>query len=419
MKESYYNYYIPQEKIILFYNSFSNAYLVLQKENINSFFANNKLNLLRLKDDFPNTFTTFKDNGFIVDKDVDEIILYENLYLKRRFSKMHYDLTINRTLDCNLKCWYCYESHIPKSKMSNELLENIIKHLKYKLSIEPFETLNLKFFGGEPLLRPQIVNKLIEKIKELSKEYIFKIHIHFTTNGTVIIKSLLDNLKDCDVSFQITIDGNIKNHNSIRIRKKDEKGTYHSIIKNIKRISDELENSFINVRINFSNETFSQLESLVHDLDFCNRKKTVLSLHKVWQVDDNSINKSRLFEFIRYANSKQFIVRYMELSNRLGAVCYADNYNQAVINFDGKVFKCTARDFIDENNEGILTKEGFINWKTDKLMDRMNIRIATNCRKCKLFPSCPGICTQKRLESKDEMLCALNNEFTIHELYYS
>ena len=147
MKESYYNYYIHQETIVLFYNSFSNAYLVLDKKKINPFFCNNKLNLSELKNDFPNIFITLKDNGFIVDMDVDEIVLYENLCLRRRFSKSNYDLTINPTLDCNLKCWYCYESHIPKSKMSNEILESIINHLKYKLSIEPFESLNLKFFG--------------------------------------------------------------------------------------------------------------------------------------------------------------------------------------------------------------------------------------------------------------------------------
>ncbi len=415
MKESYYNYYIHQETIVLFYNSFSNAYLVLDKKKINPFFCNNKLNLSELKNDFPNIFITLKDNGFIVDMDVDEIVLYENLCLRRRFSKSNYDLTINPTLDCNLKCWYCYESHIPKSKMSNEILESIINHLKYKLSIEPFESLNLKFFGGEPLLRPQIIIKLIEKIKELSKEYIFKIYIHFTTNGTVITKSLLEKLKDCNVSFQITIDGNIIDHNAIRIRKIDGKGTYHSIIENIKRINAELKSCFINVRINFSNETFVQLESLIHDLDFCDRKKTVLSLHKVWQVDGNSINKSRLFEFIRYANKKKFLVSYMEFNNRLGVVCYADMYNQAVINYDGKVFKCTARDFIDKHSEGVLTKEGIINWKTDKLMDRLNIRIANNCKRCKLLPSCPGICTQNRLESKNEILCALTNDFTMQD----
>lgn len=417
MKESYYNHYIDQKKIILFYNSLSDAYLALDKKTSDKFIINNKLSLSLLSNNFPNIFTSFKDNGFIVDKDVNEIVLFENMCLMKRFSKKNYDLTINPTLDCNLKCWYCYENHIPKSKISNELLENIIKHLKYKSSIEPFETLNLKFFGGEPLLRPHVINELIGRIKELSKEYDFKIHFHFTTNGTIIPKSILDKLNDCDVSFQITIDGNKTNHNSVRVMKKsgNERGTYDLIIKNIKRIFNELDNSSVNVRINFSDETFVQLKSLIHDLDFCDRKRIILSLQKVWQVDSNSIDKLRLFEFIRYANSKRFIVRYMTLNNNAGIACYADNYNQAVINYNGQVFKCTARDFSDENSEGVLYKEGIINWNTEKLMDRMNIPIATNCKKCKLLPSCPGVCTQKRLENKDKILCALDKDFTAQD----
>jgi uncharacterized protein len=44
-----------------------------------------------------------------------------------------------------------------------------------------------------------------------------------------------------------------------------------------------------------------------------------------------------------------------------------------VINYDGKVFKCTVRAFNDKNSEDILTKEGIIDWKIDKLMNRMNV----------------------------------------------
>lgn len=105
----------------------------------------------------------------------------------------------------------------------------------------------------------------------------------------------------------------------------------------------------------------------------------------------------------------------MMLNNYGGSACYADNYNQVVINYDGKIFKCTARDFNDENCEGVLTKEGLIHWNTDRLLYRMNIRIAENCKKCKLLPSCPGICSQKKMENQDEVLCALDKDFTIQD----
>jgi uncharacterized protein len=46
--------------------------------------------------------------------------------------------------------------------------------------------------------------------------------------------------------------------------------------------------------------------------------------------------------------------QYMDLSRNMYA-CYADNYNEAVINYNGDVFKCTARDIIHNLNRQLLT----------------------------------------------------------------
>lgn len=416
MKESYYNFYIPQGRIVLLYNSLSEAYLAIDKKQFDSFYKKNQIDIKYLKESKLNIFSDLQHNGFIVEEDKDEVSLSETIHFRRRFSKISYDLIINPTLDCNLKCWYCYENHKKHSKLSDNIIEKIINHIIYKCQIEPFKLLNIKFFGGEPLLKPKVVNEIISKIKNLSIEYDFKIFLHFTTNGTIIPNSLIKEIKDIDCSFQITIDGEKSNHDKIRVRKNNSHslGTYDLILSNIRHICEELPKSEVTVRVNFSNNTFEALESLVDDLDFCNRKQVVLSLHKVWQVDGDSIDKVRLFQFIRYANKKSFIVRYMLLNNYGGSACYADNYNQAVINYDGKVFKCTARDFSDENSEGILTDEGLINWKMDKLMDRLSIRVASNCKKCKLFPSCSGVCSQRRIEDKG-MLCSLDKDFTMND----
>lgn len=417
MKESYYNFYIPQGNKVLLYNSLNNAYLVMRKDCFSNIIVKEKIDLVKLKEKYPSIFNSFINNGLVVDDDLNEKDICKNIYHQRKFSKKIYELTINPTLDCNLKCWYCYENHIKGSSMTDELVDKIIKHLEYKFKSEPYETLKLSFFGGEPILKPKLVKQILKKVSELSSQYNFKLLLHFTTNGTVLPQSLLSALSNHNVSFQITIDGYEINHNSIRILKKgnSKEGTYNLIIHNIKRICDTIEKSRVTVRINFSNDTFEKLESLVDDLNNCDRKKVFFSLHRVWQVDTNLISKDSLFKFIRYANSFGFLVYYMSLNNIGITSCYADHYNQAVINYDGKVFKCTARDFNEENSEGVLTKEGIINWKTDKLLDRMNIRIAENCKDCKLLPSCPGVCSQKRLENRNSENCVLDKKYSIEE----
>lgn len=415
MKESFYNFYIPQDKVVLLYNSLSDAYLAINKNQFNSFYKKEHIDIEYLKQTKTNTLKILLQNGFIVQDDKDELSLCETIHYRRRFSKISYDLIINPTLDCNLKCWYCYENHINHSRISDDIIDKIINHIIYKCHLEPFKLLNVKFFGGEPLLRPKIVIKIISIIKKLSLKYDFKLFLHFTTNGTIIPKSLIKEIKNIDCSFQITIDGEKSNHNNVRIRKNNNKlGTYDIILSNIKLICEELPKSEVTVRVNFTNDTFVALETIIDDLDFCNRKQVSLSLHKVWQIDGNSIDKTRLFQFIQYANMKNFIVRYMLLRNYGGSACYADNYNQATINFDGNVYKCTARDFNKENCEGTLTDDGMINWKMDKLMDRLSIRVAENCKKCKLFPSCSGVCSQRRIEDGGT-LCTLDKDFTIKD----
>ena len=81
-------------------------------------------------------------------------------------------------------------------------------------------------------------------------------------------------------------------------------------------------------------------------------------------------------------------------------VCYADSPNSTVINYNGDVFKCTARDFSTKSREGILNANGHIEWN-EKFKRRMEIRYGNKaCRECIILPLCNGSCTQNKLESK-------------------
>ena len=70
--------------------------------------------------------------------------------------------------------------------------------------------------------------------------------------------------------------------------------------------------------------------------------------------------------------------------------CEADNYNQAIINYDGKIFKCTARDFREEYHYGYLAESGLIVWDTQRLETRLALKFPAKCQACKLLPCCPG-----------------------------
>ena len=141
-------------------------------------------------------------------------------------------------------------------------------------------------------------------------------------------------------------------------------------------------------------------------MEFVKKENLQFNLQRIWQVDGNKIEYNEIFDFINYANNCGFIVNYLQLELK-GTTCYADNYNQVLINYDGYVYKCTARDFTKENACGKLLEEGYIKWNTDKLTKRLSVGIPKICEDCKLLPSCNGICSQKILEEGDNVKCIL------------
>lgn len=89
-------------------------------------------------------------------------------------------------------------------------------------------------------------------------------------------------------------------------------------------------------------------------------------------------------------------------------ICYADSPRHAVINHNGDVFKCTARDFATESREGRLNNEGRIEWN-EKFFQRMAIKYSNEaCRNCVILPICNGRCTQNKIEAGLKNTCFLS-----------
>ena len=85
--------------------------------------------------------------------------------------------------------------------------------------------------------------------------------------------------------------------------------------------------------------------------------------------------------------------------------CYADKENHVVVNYNGDLFSCTARDFATEDSEGVLTEDGSLKWN-DKRSLRLSVRYGNQyCRSCSIFPLCHGGCSQNKLEYNETSGC--------------
>lgn len=405
MKNSYYNLYAPCSAGMLCFNTYYDNYLVIKRHTYDLIQTGSydKISESALK--------VLQENGFVVEDDVDE---YQNLIQEYHKSDTSgtFNLTLLPSLDCNVRCWYCFEKHIVGSHLSSQQQNAIFNYAQNILNKKNISVIHFSLFGGEPMLYfKEEVAPLLFKIKGYAKTLGKDIKLSIVTNATRITEDIVPMLAELNATFQITIDGYREKHNSIKKSPEFKDGTYNVVMKAIHTLTDTYD-TCINLRINFDNQTFKHLHSITNDIQDIDRKKIKIHLERVWQTSapDDSTTGTYLKEFINNMLRLNFRLSYLNF-NRRNYSCLMDLENNVVISYDGSVYNCTGRDFTSKHQEGKLTPEGNIEWEQDKLQKRTAIKTYDSpiCAQCKLLPQCWGNCKQKILDypDKTKQICPL------------
>ncbi|MCL1934292.1 MAG: radical SAM protein [Candidatus Azobacteroides sp.] len=405
MKYSQYNSIIPYRDKYALYNAFEKKMIFLDPELKNILVRETQSGIDNLINIHPDFYNYLLENNFLVKDDINEVEEVKKIVYAIDENKNTFYLTINPTINCNFKCWYCYETHIKQSKMNTDIINRINKLILKIAQEDDIEEFNLAFFGGEPLLYFEktvipIINNFVPIMKSFNKQFT----IGFTTNGYLINDRFINffNEKQLKPHFHITLDGYRENHDKVRFATQT-KGSYSTIIDNIKKLVEN--EMFVRVRINFTDENIKDTYKIADDLLIIEKepakKHLLIDFHRVWQntkPDDIEIIVNRNVEMIRKKGFNAKSSKY--LNDTVRGSCYADKRNSAVINYNGDVFKCTARDFKTENREGFLTDEGEIVWENNSLERRMKAKFHNQpCLSCRLLPICNGACSQIALEN--------------------
>jgi uncharacterized protein len=245
---------------------------------------------------------------------------------------------------------------------------------------------------------------LLEKAYEICRQKEIFFSSSMTTNGLLINQETIDSAKRYNLSFfQITLDGDRDRHDKVRFIS-EGRGSYDAIVANIKLI---IRNGLrVLVRINCSPETIPGLMNIIADFEELTefeRNFISFDIHKVWQqtsqIDGDALNDMRW-----YYREKGFQVSTASYDTVVNS-CYGDHRNHATLNYNGEVFKCTARDFTKANSEGLLMEDGSIEW-SHKYEHRLNSKFKNKpCLECPIMPICNGGCTQQAIEHEGVDYC--------------
>lgn len=401
MKQSKYNCILQDNTGMVIYNAATDQLVALTPQLAN-IFNESKAAPEKIKAQHAELYDHLLQKGIFVCDDADETEAYIRKREEYERSSGEYTITINPTLACNMSCWYCYESHKNMPAMSADVKQSVLLLIDKLLADNKLKKLNLSFFGGEPLLYfDKVVVDIINHAKMQCKAFDAKLSIHFTTNAYLLTDNVLKQLEGLDVSFQITIDGGKQVHDSVRKTKGGEP-TYARIVEHIHQT---LSRGFsVGVRFNYTAKSIPSFIDVVKDFSHLPQEQKHLvnfTFQRVWQ--DNEGDASQVEQQVEHIegafeqaglfvnNAKSYIVPY----------CYADGVNTAVVNYNGDLFKCTARDFATKSKEGTLAADGTLRWN-ERLRKRMSIRHGSDtCLQCRIYPICHGGCSQMKLEVPD------------------
>lgn len=172
--------------------------------------------------------------GILVPRDINEDRELEYWFQKIKFDSSILHLTILTTLDCNLRCSYCFESDVLQPvKLGLEKIEQMLPWINEQLQACNPRTVLLTFFGGEPLLNWEAIELLSREISALTHSRGTDVEFQLITNGVLLDEKHVNFLTSYgQTQIKVTLDGDEPAHNSKRPLS-DGRGTFQTIISNL------------------------------------------------------------------------------------------------------------------------------------------------------------------------------------------
>lgn len=143
---------------------------------------------------------------------------------------------ITVTTKCPIKCDYCFVEKNDQTmdyKTAKASLDFLLKNG------EEGEMLLIFLYGGEPLLYPELLKKIIKyafsKAKEVNRDIFFCIG----TNGILLTKKIITFFKKYEIGIALSLGGDKKAHDKFR-HYGNKKGTFDEVLQKLELLKKEM-----------------------------------------------------------------------------------------------------------------------------------------------------------------------------------
>jgi uncharacterized protein len=166
------------------------------------------------------------------------------------------------TENCCAQCSYCFCGEKYQRDISEETARRAIDWLLSDETSGLSEELRVDFWGGEPLMRLDLIKQLIPYARAQARKLGKQISFNMTTNGVLLNASTLDYLLDQEIGFMISLDGlkEIQNKNRPLV---GGQGSYDIIAKNLQHIFAKVSDAKVRMTIT-ADDAHRYHENVIH-----------------------------------------------------------------------------------------------------------------------------------------------------------
>jgi uncharacterized protein len=274
-------------------------------------------------------------------------------------------LIVMPTEACNFRCVYCYES-FALGRMEPWVVAGLKRLLTRRAP--GLRSLTLSWFGGEPLLAPDLIEDVMVHARALEASHArLAVRSDVTTNGFRLTTSIADRLLAVGVrDYQISLDGPREEHDQKRVRI-GGRPTFDRIWENLLALRSRKDPFHVMIRLHVDRDNADSVPGFLEDLAraFALDPRFDLFLRPIGRLGgprDDSLS------ILSNEESRVVLERLRRRAAELGlalasanggdAICYATRANSFLIRADGRLNKCTVALDHPANQVGWMREDG-------------------------------------------------------------
>lgn len=314
-------------------------------------------------------------------------------------------LSICPTMGCNFDCPYCFQEHA-SGKMAPEVQDDVVSLAKRMMDASGAKNVSVTWFGGEPLLFPDVIELLSKRLERLARERGGEYSAMIITNGYLLTQENVSLLERCRVGLaQVTIDGLGATHDVTR-HLRGGGSTFERIVGNLREAKLPFK---VDIRHNVYEGNHDEMDALDDFIEQVSEESgNDLACYHT-PVAGSSTADKRGNQVPLLCGDDQSEIGMRKETGRLrkgsGQLCMAHTVWGIAIDADGNLYKC--RGAVDKPRFSFGTAH---DWDPvdpiatashpDNLTTYLNTACPVpddECRSCMWLPLCVGGCPHDRL----------------------